>query len=152
MHFWIVSIITPVFSVTWTFRNYSTILNLVFKKHLLSILKTVVLLNIVVETMFFFQDSPFLFHIWIKNLLLSILITFNPSLLKLSINFFKKKSYWPQTFDRDCTLNQETLLIHTTASPFFIPKQVTTPSWSATATWNEKMTNQNDKIHQQLRL
>ncbi len=45
--------ITPVFSVTWSFRNHSNMLILLLKKHLLSILKTVVLLNI----LWYFQDS-----------------------------------------------------------------------------------------------
>ncbi len=47
---WIFSIITPVFSVTWFFRNHSNML-ILLKKHfwLLSMLKKVVLLFIFVE-------------------------------------------------------------------------------------------------------
>ncbi len=48
MQSYIFSIITPVFNVTWSFRNQYNML----KKHflLLSLLKTVVLLKIFVET------------------------------------------------------------------------------------------------------
>jgi len=57
---WIFSIITSVFSVTWSFRNHSNMLIWCFKNHfLLSMLKTVVLLNIFVETVIirFFHNS-----------------------------------------------------------------------------------------------
>ncbi len=50
---WIFSIVTPVFSVTWYFRNNS---NMLIWKHffLLSMIKTAMLLNILVETMIHF--------------------------------------------------------------------------------------------------
>ncbi len=54
------SIITPVFSVTWSFRNHSN-MRICFKKHfLLSVLKTLVLLHIFVETLIHFISGYFM--------------------------------------------------------------------------------------------
>ncbi len=56
MQSWIFSIITPVFSVTWSFRKSFEYADLLLKKHfwLLSVLKTVVLLHILVGAVIFF--------------------------------------------------------------------------------------------------
>jgi len=52
MQSWIFSIITPVFRVTWSFRNHSSVLMWCSKKLflLLSMLETLVVLHIYVKT------------------------------------------------------------------------------------------------------
>ncbi len=85
---WIFSIITPVFSVTWSFRNHSNML----KKHflLLSMRKTVVLIHIYVEiVMLFFSilwwtKFKITVLIWNGNIINAFTVTFdqfNASLL-----------------------------------------------------------------------
>ncbi len=58
---WIFSIITPVFSVTWSFRN-------IFSHLILSMLKTVELRNIFVETIIHFLVNTMFTFIWNRNL------------------------------------------------------------------------------------
>ncbi len=87
MQNWIFTIITPVFSVTWFFRNH---IELQLKKHfwLLSMLKTVVLFNVLVEIVVFFYfrilswilswKEQHLFKIEIfSNILIVLTVTFN---------------------------------------------------------------------------
>ncbi len=67
MLIWIFSIITPVFSVTWFFRNHSNML-ICCSRNLLSVWNTVVLLNIFAETGFFeYTKEQHLFEIEIYN-------------------------------------------------------------------------------------
>ncbi len=107
MQSWIFSVITPGFSVTWSFRNhflfifidilkYKLIVFLIYNFLLLSMLKTVVLLNIFVEIMIhLFQD--YLMNGKFKwkfcNIINVFTVTsdqFNASLVHNSINLFKK--------------------------------------------------------------
>ncbi len=66
-------IITPVFSVTWSFRNHTNTL-ISCKKHLvLPMLKTVVLFNILKETMVHFSEDYFMnIHSERKEFILNI--------------------------------------------------------------------------------
>ncbi len=62
-------------------------------------LKTVVLLNIFVETETFFSgffEIEIFCHIW--NVFTLTFYQLNATLLNKCIDFFKKKKFWPQTF------------------------------------------------------
>ncbi len=99
MQIWIFCIITPVFSVTWSFRNYSNMLiccSLNFFV-LLSMLKTVLLLYIFVEiVLYFLQDSMMNRKskrtVFICNIIIAFYCHFwsilmHPCLIKVYISF-----------------------------------------------------------------
>ncbi len=125
---WIFSFITPVFSVTWSFRNHSNMLiccSSCINYYWYSIInsgsyyyqcwKHILLLNIFVETMiyYFVQD---LIIWWIEQHLFEILIFCNiinaftvpfnelihASMLNKSIIIILMKSYLPQTLESYC--------------------------------------------------
>ncbi len=94
---WIFNIITPVFSVTWSFRNHSN----------MSIWSSKKCLIINVENSCVWLIEKRLFEIEIYwNIINGFTVTFDEciaSLLNQSIHFFQRnnKSYWPET---DCVL------------------------------------------------
>ncbi len=91
MQSWILSIINPDFSVTWSFRNYSDMLNAAQQTFIIStvsVLKTVELLNIFVEIFFrilwWIESSKeqHLFEIFCNNVKVSVtFLQFNASLI-----------------------------------------------------------------------
>jgi len=103
MQIWIFSIITPVFSVTWSFRNYSICCSkhLLLLLLLLSMLKTVVLLNIYVETVINIY-SGFLMNI--KNSIIYFFFNLTPEFWhNLPLRWengphFQKCSYFNEIF------------------------------------------------------
>ncbi len=93
---WIFSIITLVFSVTWSFRNHA---NLPLKKHLLSMLKIVLRLHIFVETVIR-NYQVWWIESWKEQHLLKLksFVTLYRSLLSYLINF--KSPCWINSLNR----------------------------------------------------
>ncbi len=74
MQIWIFSIITPVFRVTWSFRNNSNLL-ICCLKNVSIILETIVLPNIFVETVIRFSPEFFKCNFFVIMSLLFIKLT-----------------------------------------------------------------------------
>jgi len=108
MQSWVFSIITPVFSVTWSFRNHSDML-IFYSKSIsyyqwwnefccLIFLWKPWLIRLIESS-----KERHLFEIEVFSKIINVLSLtfdhFNAFLQNKSINFFLFKSHWPQTFE-----------------------------------------------------